>query len=260
MAWFEMKLNLANLQKQMWSSFSTTYSFPKVFITFSLFLSMDSLKEIEEEIRSCRKCKLYLTKTNYVPGEGNQNAEIMFIGEAPGREEDLQGKPFVGSAGKLLTEMIENVLGLQRSDVFIANILKCRPPNNRDPLPEEVEVCSSYLIRQLDVMKPSTIVCLGRHSASFIFNLFGIEFLGISRVRGRVKEIEKWGKKVKVIAIYHPAAVLYRPPLMDVFEKDFKRIAELLMSKEDKESRENRENRLNRFEKKFANSTLLDFL
>jgi len=203
---------------------------------------MELLEDIEREIRSFKKCKLHLSKTNYVPGEGNPNAEIIFIGEAPGREEDKQGRPFVGNAGKLLTEMIEKVLGLKRNDVFIANILKCRPPNNRDPLPEEIEACSPYLLRQLEAIKPSIIVCLGRYSANFIFNLFGLDFPGISKARGQVKEIDKWGKKVKIVPVYHPAAVLYRPQLKNIFEADFKKIAELLEHK-----------------KKPVNSTLLDF-
>ncbi|AEA46645.1 type-4 uracil-DNA glycosylase [Archaeoglobus veneficus] len=191
---------------------------------------MESLEDIEAEIRSCKKCNLWKTKTNYVPGEGNPKAEVVFVGEAPGREEDRQGRPFVGNAGKILTEMIEK-LGLRREDVFIGNILKCRPPNNRDPLPEEIEACSPYLIRQLDVIKPSIIVCLGRHSASFLFNFFGIEFRGISKERGRVKEVERWGKKVRLIAIYHPAAILYRPQLREMFEEDFAVIAGLLREK-----------------------------
>ena len=202
------------------------------------------LQDIEREIRSCRKCKLWLTKTNCVPGEGNPNAEVVFIGEAPGREEDLQGRPFVGNAGKLLTEMIEKVLKLKRSDVFIANILKCRPPNNGDPLPEEIEACSPYLLRQLEVIKPSIIVCLGRYSAGFIFDKFGLEFPGISKARGQVREVNRWGKSVKVIPVYHPAAVLYRPQLRGVFEADFNKIAELLERKP----------------KRVASTTLFDFM
>ena len=192
---------------------------------------MESLEEIVREIMSCRKCDLYKTKTNYVPGVGNEKAEIVFVGEAPGRDEDLKGEPFVGAAGKLLTEMLESV-GLSRGDVYIANVLKCRPPNNRDPTPEEVEKCGNYLVRQLEVIKPNIIVCLGRFAAQFIFNLLGLEFTTISRVRGRVYEVERWGKKVKVIAIYHPAAVLYRPQLREEYEKDFKKIGELCRRKQ----------------------------
>ncbi len=184
------------------------------------------LEEIEEKIRSCRRCELWKFKTNYVPGEGNPNARIVFVGEAPGREEDRQGRPFVGNAGKYLTEVMER-FGLRREDVFITNVLKCRPPNNRDPKPEEIEACKPFLIEQLNAIKPDVIVCLGRHSAKTIFELFGIDFPGITRVRGKVFEVERWGKKVKVVAVYHPAAVLYRPQLKDAFEKDFAKVVDL---------------------------------
>lgn len=191
---------------------------------------METLKDIEDEIRSCKRCELWMTKTNYVPGEGNPNARIIFVGEAPGREEDKQSRPFVGNAGKYLTEVMQK-FGLRREDVYITNVLKCRPPNNRDPKLEEIEACKPYLIRQLDVIRPDMIVCLGRHSANVIFNLFGLKFSGISKVRGKVFEAERWGKKIKIVAIYHPAAVLYRPQLKEDFEKDFKRIVELLKEK-----------------------------
>ena len=185
---------------------------------------MKSLDEISGEILSCKKCELWKTKTNYVPGEGNVNSKIIFVGEAPGREEDLQGRPFVGAAGKLLTQMIERILGVERKDVFITNILKCRPPGNRDPLPEEIKACTPYLLKQIEVINPEIIVCLGRHSASCIFKAFGMSFPGISRVKGVVKETN--GKKI--IAIYHPAAILYRPQLKEEYEKDFRKIAALV--------------------------------
>jgi DNA polymerase len=186
---------------------------------------MDSLSEIAEKIKNCRRCELWKSNTNYVPGEGNENSKIVFIGEAPGREEDVQGKPFVGNAGKLLTEMISKKLKLSRDDVFITNVLKCRPPKNRDPLPEEVEKCKPYLIEQLKLLKPKVIVCLGRHSAKLIFELFGMEFNGISSIRGKFFEIKtEWGDS-KVVAVYHPAAVLYRPQLREVLERDFEKIS-----------------------------------
>ena len=200
-----------------------------------------SLEEIAREITNCRKCQLWATKTKYVPGEGSERAEVVFVGEAPGREEDRQGRPFVGNAGKLLTEMIEKVLGLRRSDVFIGNVLKCRPPNNRDPLPEEIAACSPYLIQQLKTIRPEIIVCLGRFSASFIFELLNIPFNGISRVRGRVFDAEMDGRKVKVIATYHPAAILYKPQLREIFEGDFRTVASLLKNRK-------------------TNPTLLDFV
>ncbi len=204
---------------------------------------MQSLEEIEREIKNCKRCELWKTKTNYVPGEGNPKAKIVFVGEAPGREEDKQGRPFVGNAGKYLTEVMQK-FGLKREDVYITNVLKCRPPNNRDPKPEEVEACKPFLIKQLEAIKPDVIVCLGRHSAGVIFDLFGLKFPGISRVRGKIFEVGKWGKNVKIIAIYHPAAVLYRPQLKEDFENDFKKIVELLKEKP----------------RKVKETTLLDFV
>ncbi len=188
---------------------------------------METLEDIKREILSCKRCNLYKTKTNYVPGSGNPKARLVFVGEAPGREEDLQGEPFVGNAGKLLTEMLSTI-GLKRGDVFICNVLKCRPPNNRDPLPEEVEACGQYLERQLEVIRPDVIVCLGRFAAGYIFNMFGLEFTSISRVRGQVFEAERWGKSVRIFPIYHPAAILYRPQLRKEYEEQFRKIGELL--------------------------------
>ncbi len=188
---------------------------------------METLDDIAREILNCRKCDLYKTKTNYVPGSGNEKAEVVFVGEAPGREEDLKGEPFVGAAGKLLNEMLSKI-GLKREDVFICNVLKCRPPNNRDPTPEEVEACGDYLVRQLNVIRPKVVVCLGRFAANFIFDLFGLEFTSISKVKGKVFETEMWGKKVSVVPIYHPAAILYRPQLREEYEQQFRKIGELL--------------------------------
>ncbi len=193
-------------------------------------MGVETLDDIAREILNCKKCDLYKTKTNYVPGSGNEKAEVVFVGEAPGKEEDLKGEPFVGAAGKLLNEMLSKI-GLRREDVFICNVLKCRPPNNRDPTPEEVEACGDYLVRQLNVIKPKIVVCLGRFAASFIFDLFGIEFTSISRVKGKVFEAEMWGRKVKVVPIYHPAAILYRPQLREEYEQQFKKIGELLNKK-----------------------------
>ncbi len=184
----------------------------------------EKLKLIAEKIRKCRKCELWRTKTNYVPGEGTPLSGIVFVGEAPGREEDIQGRPFVGNAGKLLTEMLKEKLGLRRDQVFITNILKCRPPNNRDPQPDEVEACKPYLFEQLEVLRPSVIVCLGRHSASLIFNHFGLGFPGITRVRGRSFEVSVGWGTLRLVAIYHPAAALYRPQLKEVLEKDFSKL------------------------------------
>ncbi len=190
-----------------------------------------SIEEIVDEILRCRNCTLYISKKNYVPGEGNENAQIMFIGEAPGREEDEQGKPFVGNAGKLLTSMIESVLGLSRKDVYITNILKCRPPNNRDPMEKEIDACFPYLVRQIEAIDPDVVVCLGRHSARVIFEHFQIPFRSITRDRGVLREKDVDGKKMRFMATYHPAAALYKPPLKEVIEEDFRKLTAVIKRK-----------------------------
>lgn len=192
---------------------------------------MSSLEEINKEILNCRKCSLYLTKKNYVPGEGSENARIMFVGEAPGREEDEQGRPFVGNAGKYLTSLIERKLGLNRKDVFIANVLKCRPPNNRDPTIEEIDACFPYLADQIKAIKPELIVCLGRHSAKTVFEYLGIPFNGISKDRGKVFQTDTEFGTLRLLATYHPAAALYRPALKEIIENDFEKISELIKRK-----------------------------
>ncbi len=192
---------------------------------------METLEDIKRDIMQCKRCELHKTKTNFVPGSGNERSEVFFVGEAPGKEEDLKGEPFVGNAGKLLTEMI-SLMGLCREDVFIANVLKCRPPNNRDPLPEEIEACGSYLLRQLEVVKPSVIICLGRYSTRFIFEAFGLNFSSITKLQGKVFEVSAWDKSVKIVALYHPAAILYKPQLRAEYEESFKRLASLVKKRQ----------------------------
>lgn len=181
------------------------------------------LEFIAEEIRKCTKCPLYRYRKNAVPGEGNPNAEIMFVGEAPGYHEDTQGRPFVGSAGKLLTKLINNI-DLSREKVFITNVVKCRPPNNRDPLKEEIDACKQYLFRQIEIIKPKIIVTLGRHSTLTLLSHVGVEARGISSVRGRIFNANIRGLKVRIIPAYHPAAALYNPGLKEKLEEDFKLI------------------------------------
>ncbi len=186
-----------------------------------------SLEEIAEEIRACRRCPLHASRKNAVPGEGNPDARVVFVGEAPGRNEDLQGRPFVGAAGKLLTELLASI-GLRREDVFITNVVKCRPPNNRDPRPEEIEACLPFLERQLRVIDPDIIVALGRHSALTLLRLAGREEGSIMRIRGRVFEVELFGRKRLLMPTLHPAAALYNPRLRPLLEEDFRRLKELL--------------------------------
>ncbi|MEM0363594.1 MAG: type-4 uracil-DNA glycosylase [Sulfolobaceae archaeon] len=192
---------------------------------------MDSLAKIEEEVKVCKKCELWQYRKNAVPGEGNEKAEVMFIGEAPGENEDIEGRPFVGAAGKFLTSLINNILGLSRSDVFITNIVKCRPPKNRDPKPDEIEACSPYLDRQIELIRPKIIVTLGRHSTSYIFQKMNKRMESIGKVRGKFYEWKYKDGKILVFPTYHPAAALYNPELREIIEEDFKKIRDAINSK-----------------------------
>ena len=177
-----------------------------------------SLKNLNNQIIECEKCVLYKTRTNVVPGEGSASAEIMFIGEGPGKNEDEQGRPFVGAAGKLLDKLIESI-GLTRKDIYIANFVKCRPPQNRDPLPEEVEACRPWLDQQIEIIKPKLIVLLGRHSMDrFLPNQkISLDHGKPKRRNGQV-----------YFPIYHPAAALYRNGLLKDLENDFQKIPKVL--------------------------------
>ncbi|MEM3363915.1 MAG: type-4 uracil-DNA glycosylase [Candidatus Micrarchaeia archaeon] len=186
-----------------------------------------SIEDIAAKVKVCTKCSLCKTRIKAVPGEGNSNAKIMLIGEAPGASEDEQGKPFVGAAGKLLNQMLENA-GLKREDVFITNIVKCRPPGNRDPLPEEKTACSPYLDAQIEAIQPAVIVCLGRHSAEYMFSKFGIEFPGITKARGQPRKVDSLFGHFILFPTYHPAATIYNQQLRPVLESDFKVLAGLV--------------------------------
>ncbi len=170
--------------------------------------------ELYDVIRSCTMCALATTRTNAVPGEGPLDAEVMLIGEAPGANEDKQGRPFVGAAGNFLTELI-GAAGLKREDVYICNVLKCRPPGNRDPLPGEIEACNEYLELQIDMVDPLVIVTLGRFSMSRWFPQ-----QAISRIHGIVREFD--GRFV--VPMYHPAAALHQGSLRQVLLDDFARL------------------------------------
>lgn len=162
-----------------------------------------ALDELAREVAGCTACRLAQGRTRTVPGEGDPDARILFIGEAPGANEDRQGRPFVGAAGQLLTAIIEKGMGLQRRDVFIANTLKCRPPGNRDPLPDELAACDAFLKRQIDIVDPEMIITLGRFASKTVL---GLETT-LGAMRGRIWERE--GRKV--LATYHPSYLLQRP-------------------------------------------------
>ncbi len=173
--------------------------------------NISSLTEIEEKIKKCHLCLLSKTRKNIVVGEGNPNADLMFIGEAPGANEDETGKPFVGRAGMLLTKIIENVLHLKREDVYIANIVKCRPPNNRVPTLEEVASCKPYLLEQIKIINPKLIVALGSTSYHHLSEDYNMP---ISKIRGEILEFGN----AKLIPTYHPSFLLRNPSAKkDVF-------------------------------------------
>jgi uracil-DNA glycosylase len=164
----------------------------------------DSLGQIAADVAACQNCELACSRTNTVPGSGSATAKVVFVGEAPGAEEDLQGLPFVGPAGQLLNKIIESGMGLRRADVFILNILKCRPPGNRDPLPTEKQACTPFLQRQLAVIQPDIVICLGRHSANYL--LGSDQSLG--QLRGRLHQS---ASGIPILATYHPAYLLRTP-------------------------------------------------
>lgn len=181
---------------------------------------VEELRAIAAEVRACQKCKLSQTRNKAVPGEGPSNSRILFIGEGPGANEDMQGRPFVGAAGKFLEELLGKA-NLKRPNVFICNVVKCRPPGNRDPEPDEIVPCGEYLDRQIAAINPKVIVTLGRFSmAKFFPNA------RISQIHGQVSKI---GDRL-VVAMYHPAAALHQPALRGDLERDFANLDRILHS------------------------------
>ncbi len=181
------------------------------------------LERLSGEWRSCERCALASTRTQVVVGSGDPDAELMFVGEAPGFHEDRQGVPFVGQAGGLLEGLLSEI-GLTRERVFIANVLKCRPPGNRDPQPAEIEACEGYLVKQVELIRPRVICTLG----NFATKLLTASPLGITRVHGRPQTCRLGEVEVQIYPIFHPAAALYTPSMMDTLRADFMRIPELL--------------------------------
>ncbi|MGB9959180.1 MAG: type-4 uracil-DNA glycosylase [Candidatus Bathyarchaeales archaeon] len=179
------------------------------------------LEAVASEVRACVKCGLWRTRKNAVPGEGNPNAKIMFVGEAPGYWEDVKGRPFVGAAGKFL-DMLLAEAGLSRSEVFIGNVLKCRPPGNREPLPSEIQTCTPYLDRQIKAIAPKLIVTLGNHSTAYIFSRAGLPFNGITQARGKFYQVNVLGLAVTVFPTFHPAAGLYSAKYRKQLIEDFR--------------------------------------
>lgn len=183
----------------------------------------EQLKAAYEHARNCVRCPLHRTRTNVVFGAGNADADLMFVGEAPGANEDRLGLPFVGQAGKLLDKLLGEI-GLRREDVFIANTLKCRPPDNRDPHPNEIAACQDYLRSQVALIEPTVICTLG----NFATKLLRGDTTGISRLHGQTEERVVGPRAVRLYPLYHPAAALYTPSMLATLRADFQRIPELL--------------------------------
>jgi len=183
----------------------------------------DELRAFGDVVAGCTKCALAAGRTQVVFGSGDPDADLMFVGEAPGFHEDKQGVPFVGAAGKLLDQLLAGI-GLARADVFVANVLKCRPPGNRDPLPDEIEACEAHLWRQIELIKPRVVATLG----NFATKLLSGKPTGITRVHGQEQEVTLGGRGVLLYPIFHPAAALYTPRMLEVLRTDFARLPELL--------------------------------
>ena len=182
-----------------------------------------ALDALRAEVDSCTRCPLHETRTRAVFGDGDPGADLMFVGEAPGYHEDQQGRPFVGQAGKLLAQLLESI-GLTREKVFIANVLKSRPPNNRDPLPDEIAACRPYLWRQIELIRPKVVCTLGNHATKLLTG----NPAGITKVHGRPQAHAINGVDLYLYPIFHPAAALYTPAMLDTLRQDFLRLPELL--------------------------------
>jgi DNA polymerase len=182
-----------------------------------------ALREYAEETAGCTRCALSKGRTQVVFGSGSPDADLMFVGEAPGFHEDQQGVPFVGQAGKLLDTLLGGI-GLTRADVFVANVLKCRPPGNRDPLPDEIAACEPHLFRQIELIEPALVATLGNFATKLLSGRPG----GITRVHGHEQEVTLGARTVLLYPLFHPAAALYTPRMLSVLEEDFARIPDLL--------------------------------
>ena len=189
--------------------------------------NIKELGEVSIKVSSCKGCTLFKTRKNPVFGIGKITSDIMFIGEAPGRNEDLQGLPFVGAAGKVLDELLQSI-ELKREDVYICNILKCRPPENRDPKNEEIKSCTPYLDRQIEIINPKIISTLGNFASKYIMEKFGINPGSISKIHGKVYSVSTLTLQTRIVPMYHPAVAVYNPNQKEMLGDDFKVLEGLL--------------------------------
>lgn len=185
---------------------------------------MTEFEKLRDEIIACRKCSLYQTRTLPVIGQGSHQAKIVFCGEAPGAAEDKSGHPFCGAAGKVLDELLDSA-GIKREEIYICNILKCRPPNNRNPRTEEIAACTPHLEKQIEIIKPKVICTLGNYAAGFIMEKYGLKdkIQGISKIHGQIFETDK---EIVIIPLYHPAVVAYNRNMIEILKKDFQLLKE----------------------------------
>ncbi len=188
-----------------------------------------SIEEIRSDVLACKRCPLYQTRNLPVIGQGSLDAKIMFCGEAPGYWEDQKGLPFSGAAGRVLDELLHSA-GIKREEVYISNLLKCRPPQNRDPRPEEISACFPYLERQIEIIKPKVISPLGRYSMKYILEKYGFkdQIESISKIHGRVFQSHNLFENIIIIPLYHPAVVTYNANMRETLIADFKVLASLV--------------------------------
>lgn len=188
---------------------------------------MDQLKKIKNEVIDCQKCPLYQSRHLPVIGQGSHQAEIVLVGEAPGYNEDKSGRPFCGRAGQILDELLD-AAGLPREEIYICNILKCRPPENRNPQKDEIQACVPYLERQLKIIQPKRIGSLGNYATAYLLGKYGLsdKIEGISKIHGQLFDAEADFGKVKIIPLYHPAVAVYNENMKEILKKDFKIINE----------------------------------
>ncbi len=187
------------------------------------------LKKIKEEVIACQKCPLYKTRILPVIGEGNHQTKIVLVGEAPGASESKTGRPFCGQAGKVLDELLESA-GIKREEIYITNILKDRPPHNRNPQQEEIEACVPYLIRQINIIKPKVIGALGNYASAYLLEKFNLkdEIQGISKIHGQFFDSQADYGKIKIIPFYHPAVAVYNQNMKEFLKNDFNKLKEVL--------------------------------
>ncbi|MBS3778217.1 MAG: uracil-DNA glycosylase [Candidatus Thermoplasmatota archaeon] len=190
----------------------------------------DRIQQLADDILHCQKCDLFKTRTNPVIGEGSLDADLLFIGEAPGYNEDQQGRPFVGRAGSILDELIESI-GLKRSEVYIANILKCRPPKNRNPTSSEIKACTPHLEKQLDLIDPTVILPMGSFSTEYVFDKFNIPFTKISKLHGKIISKNTLYNQLHILPLYHPAVATYNPNKKTVLLEDIKQVKPFILRK-----------------------------